>query len=164
MEQVELVWRHPNPRVYEKGPIILDYRDHTGEKFFFRPERKEIQPGVKAWVYSVHYSYAQNLLGNQPDRYFLLSPEDLIVPVSDGMSSENKVFESILKGKGKFKEPEKPVPVKERSQPGGFTKEFGKNPPAGRASRQSAAAVTGAPPEPRVQTFLDPSKRPQVDE
>ena len=129
MDTVDLVYKHPNPRTMAQGPRILDYVPPGSKKTeYYEPEEREIDVGgdkpIKACVYTVAAMYARRLLSAQPDRYFLLKPEKLIVPKlsEHGLRRENIVVKSILAalkepGKPEHPEPEPSIQDAKRDQP-----------------------------------------------
>jgi hypothetical protein len=167
--KIKLVWRHPNERVYRNIPPILSAKDHAGKTHFSQPQKIEIKKGIKAWVYELEMFHAQRLLSSQSDRYYLLSPEELIVPVTKGMAFENVLFESVLKDKdspGLRPQQDISEPVKENDKAKGEEKRPGKQEP-GAVLDDSSPHNSGKDPAAKrdtVRTFLNPTTRPPVDE
>jgi len=115
METVKIIYRHPNPRVMAEGPKILDYRDPTGKMHYCDPDEQMVEVKgnkIPVIVYETPIAYGRRLLSRQPDRYFLLSPDKLIIPrwTADKLGMKNEMVKSVLVDNRLLKQPE---PAKE---------------------------------------------------
>lgn len=117
---VEIIYRHPNPKVMVKGARILQHRDPQKNMHYCEPEERMVDykgKSIKVIVYVVPIDYARRLLSMQPDRFFLLSPEKLIITKysKDRLSNTNEVVRSIV-AEGQ-PPPEQPEPAAEEEKP-----------------------------------------------
>lgn len=133
---VEIIYRHPNARVMALGARILNWTDPAGKQEFYEPEDREVTVNgkkVECIIYTLPIQYARSLLGEQPERYFLLSPKKLVVQVltQDRVTIQSKVVKSVLEVAESFPTPkihkEKITPPKKKE--GAFKAERPPNAP-----------------------------------
>lgn len=101
-KDIKILFRHPDANVRRLPPKPLEIRNKDGETDFFVPEQVNTNKGV-AHIYTVPLEFGRRLLANQPDRYFLLEPAQVMVKrkLPGGLSSDfvtvtNKVAASLL--------------------------------------------------------------------
>ena len=99
-QRVRLQYIHPMKavRALVPQPLAWTPNHHGAEQEYCSPQI--VQKGVDAEpdvYYEVSEAFARRLLGNQSDRYFLVSPAKLIVPVAtgDGFSTVEKLFTAV---------------------------------------------------------------------
>lgn len=84
--KIKLLWKAPNLAVAQRGPRYLEFVNREGKTEFFAPQMDE-NGNI---TYTVDEEYGRRLLAGQADRFFLLSPAELILKRrrKDQMGSE----------------------------------------------------------------------------
>ncbi len=115
---VTLEWKHPNPEIMRRGPRFLEYLDHKNEPHVFEP----VLDSDGRITYTVPEIYARRLLSNQSDRFFLISPPEIIIRKrsKDGIGVSYERIKSVIVEK-------RGTPIKE--SPEKETEPRGKRPP-----------------------------------
>lgn len=92
-QKVIVLWKAPNIAVAERGPRVLENLDREGKTHFYAPRMDE---GGNI-LYDLDEEYARRLLAGQGDRFFLVSPSELIVKrkKADGLSAEYVTLKAI---------------------------------------------------------------------
>ena len=97
-QKVRLLYKHPIKAVRALAPKPLRWTPRGGVEEYCSPQivpkGKDAEPDV---FYDVSEAFARRLLGNQSERYFLISPPRLSVQVRDanGFSFTEKLFEAV---------------------------------------------------------------------
>jgi len=89
LTEVKILYRHPDPKVRKLPAKALEYKNGKGETEFYLPETVDGARGPVT-VYAVPVDFARRLLANQPERYFLQEPAELVIKrkLPGGLSSE----------------------------------------------------------------------------
>lgn len=85
-KKIKLLWKAPNVSIAQRGPRYLEYVNREGKTEFYAPQMDD-QGNI---VYELDEEYGRRLLAGQADRFFLLSPSELIIKRrrADQMGSE----------------------------------------------------------------------------
>lgn len=94
IKRIVLQWKHPVDAIQKQGPKVLEWIDRKGEVQFFSPYMDE----AGRITYEVSEEYARRVLAAQPDRFFLLTPQELIIRVrrEDGLGAKIVTVKSVL--------------------------------------------------------------------
>lgn len=95
MPKVKVLWKAPNVAIAQRGPRYLEYTNREGKVEFFAP-----QMDAEGHIfYEVDEEYGRRLLAGQHDRFFLLSPDSMIIKRrrKDGMGAEYVTVHSLAK-------------------------------------------------------------------
>lgn len=85
-QKVIVLWKAPNVAVARRGPRVLENLDREGKTQFYTP-RMDAAGNI---LYELDEEYARRLLAGQGDRFFLVSPPELVIKrrKADNMSAE----------------------------------------------------------------------------
>lgn len=100
LTEVKILYRHPDPRVRKLPAKALEYKNPKGEAEFYMPETTDGPNGTRTF-YVVPVEFARRMLANQPERYFLVEPKQLVVKrkLAGGLSSETVQITNELAAK-----------------------------------------------------------------
>ena len=84
---VTILFKHPMKAHATRPAPVLEFIDRQKKQFFFEPEVRKNQAG-EITVYTVPEEYARQLLSQQPERYFLLSPDSMMIRFKTGFATD----------------------------------------------------------------------------
>jgi len=80
MSKATILFRHPMAKVRALPARPLEYRDPKGDTHIFMPETvQSASHGLQVQYVDLPMDFARRLLANQPDRYFLVLPKEIVV-------------------------------------------------------------------------------------
>jgi hypothetical protein len=104
MQNAKILLRHPDKRVRELPPKVLEFKNKDDDLDSYFPEKVGDNT-----IYTLPVKYARRLLANQPERYFLLEPAVLPVRrVGQLGTVEHIIVKADTSALSKFNEASKP--------------------------------------------------------